>query len=110
MLPKLVITHRVHDEILQLLAPHCELMTNQTDSTPFVTAARTHVRDGIVAANFLPFGTIIKIPKLFGDKLFVVEDRMHQRKSWMVDIWMPTTNDAIQFGAHLAKIEVVKKP
>ncbi|EQB5899867.1 hydroxyacid dehydrogenase, partial [Klebsiella pneumoniae] len=33
MLPKLVITHRVHDEILQLLAPHCELVTNQTDST-----------------------------------------------------------------------------
>ena len=33
MLPKLVITHRVHDEILQLLAPHCELMTNQSDST-----------------------------------------------------------------------------
>ncbi len=33
MLPKLVITHRVHDEILQLLAPQCELVTNQTDST-----------------------------------------------------------------------------
>src|SRR5690606_15615868 len=30
MKPKLVITHKVHDEVLQMLAPHCDLITNQT--------------------------------------------------------------------------------
>ena len=30
MKPKLVITHKVHEEVLAILAPHCELITNQT--------------------------------------------------------------------------------
>ena len=31
MKPKLVITHRVHNEVLDMLSPHCELITNHTD-------------------------------------------------------------------------------
>lgn len=31
--PKVVLTHRVHPEILELLAPHCELTLNQTPET-----------------------------------------------------------------------------
>ncbi len=34
----------------------------QTDSTPFITAAGTEVRDGIIANNLLAFGTKVKIP------------------------------------------------
>jgi len=30
MKPKLVITHKVHEEVLEMLAPYCELITNQT--------------------------------------------------------------------------------
>ncbi|QEW07278.1 phosphonate dehydrogenase [Nitrincola iocasae] len=30
MKPKLVITHKIHDEVLQMLTPHCDLITNQT--------------------------------------------------------------------------------
>ena len=52
----------------------------QTDSTPFVTASGSMVRDGIVANNLLSFGTKVKIPELYGDKVFVVEDRMHSKK------------------------------
>src|SRR3989344_3213041 len=52
---------------------------DQTDDTPFITAKGTTVRDGIIAANFLPFGTRIKIPDIYGDKIFVVEDRMNRR-------------------------------
>lgn len=33
MKPKVVITHRVHDSILEGLEPHCELITNQTGAT-----------------------------------------------------------------------------
>ncbi len=79
----------------------------ETDDTPFITAQGTMVRDGIIAANFLPFGTKVQIPSLFGDKIFVVEDRMHRRKTNNVDIWMPTKMDALQFGAHKAQIAVL---
>ena len=54
MLPKLVITHRVHDEILQLLAPHCELMTNQTDSTLPREEILRRCRDAQAMMAFMP--------------------------------------------------------
>lgn len=81
----------------------------ETDDTPFITASMTKVRDGIVAANFLPFGTKIMIPDIFGDKVFVVEDRMHTRKTNFVDIWMPTKQDAIEFGISRAEIVVLQE-
>lgn len=80
---------------------------DQTDSTPFITASGTRVRDGIVAANFLPFGAKIKIPQLFGDKVFVVEDRMNKRYTERVDIWFSTRRDARQFGIKKAEIVVL---
>lgn len=76
----------------------------QTDSTPFITASGTKVKDGIIAANFLPFGTKVKIPEHFGEKVFIVEDRMHARKKNFVDIWMPTTEKALAFGVKRTKI------
>jgi phosphonate dehydrogenase len=33
MKPKVVVTHKVHDAVLDELAPHCELVTNQTGET-----------------------------------------------------------------------------
>ncbi len=80
---------------------------DQTDHTPFITAAGTHVRDGVIAANFLPFGTIIKIPELFGDKTFVVEDRMNSRYWMKIDIWFPEKELAKEFGIKVVKIEIV---
>ena len=79
----------------------------QTDHTPFITASGIHVRDGVIAANFLPFGTVIKIPELFGDKAFVVEDRMHNRYWLNVDIWFPEKELAKEFGVKMVKIEIV---
>ena len=79
----------------------------ETDETPFVTAYGTEARDGIIASNFLPFGTRVQIPKLFGDRVFVVEDRMHRRKSDFVDIWMATKEAAQEFGIHQTEIVVV---
>ena len=80
---------------------------DQTDDTPFITASNTKVRHGIVAANFLPLGTEIQIPEVFGDKIFIVEDKMHRRKTDFVDIWMPTRQDAKNFGIRRAKIIVL---
>ncbi|MEK7512668.1 MAG: hypothetical protein AAB601_00530 [Patescibacteria group bacterium] len=80
----------------------------ETDETPFTTAMGTDVRDGIIALNFLPFGTRVKIPSLFGDEVFVVEDRMHYRKNGFADIWMPTKQEAAEFGIHRAELVVVE--
>lgn len=79
---------------------------DQTDDTPFVTANGTRVRDGIIAANFLRFGTQVKIPELYGGKVFYVTDRMHKRFSDRVDIWMESREEAKQFGVKVATIEV----
>ncbi|MDP3985174.1 MAG: hypothetical protein Q8P82_00260 [bacterium] len=82
----------------------------QTDSTPFITADGSRVRDGIVAANFLPFGTQVRIPELFGDKVFEVHDRMNRRYTNRMDIWMESTAKSRQFGIHRqVKIEILEK-
>lgn len=77
----------------------------QCDSSPFVTASGTRVHSGTIAANFLPFGTRIKIPDYFGNKIFVVEDRMAY--SNRIDIWMPSYREAIQFGRKNVRIVVL---
>ncbi|MGC9599412.1 MAG: hypothetical protein ABSE18_03445 [Minisyncoccia bacterium] len=80
---------------------------DETDSTPFITASGMRVHDGIVATNVLPFGTKIKIPALFGEKTFTVEDRMAPRMKNVVDVWMPTRAAALRFGANDADIAIV---
>ena len=61
---------------------------DETDDTPFITASGERVREGIIAANFLPFGAKVLMPELFGDKVFIVADRMHRRKTNNVDIFV----------------------
>lgn len=83
--------------------------TWQTDDTPFVTANGSTVKDGIVANNMLPFGTELKIPELYGNKVFTVEDRMHPRKgSYWIDVWFPTLEQAKEFGIKETYIEVME--
>ncbi len=82
----------------------------QTDDTPFITASGTYVKDGIVANNLLSFGTKIRIPEIYGDKIFVVEDRMHWKKGYYhVDIWFPSYYEAKNFGARTTHIEVIQE-
>jgi len=80
---------------------------DQCDSTPFITASGQHVRDGIIATNFLPFGTKVRIPDIYGDKVFEVQDRMNARYNTRIDIWMGSRNEAMQFGLKQVKVEVL---
>ncbi len=97
------------------VAPHSRLVQvtaysstpDQTDSSPFITASGSHVHDGTVAANFLPFGTKVKFPDMYGDKVFTVEDRMAKRFSHRMDIWFPNRSSAIKFGVRTLRVEVV---
>jgi 3D (Asp-Asp-Asp) domain-containing protein len=84
----------------------------QTDSTPCITAngfdVCKHWTEDTIAANFLKFGTKVRIPELFGDRIFIVRDRMNKRFSDRVDVWMKEVPDARKFGKRTAYIEVVE--
>ena len=81
----------------------------ETEGNPFVTASGTWVEDGIIANNLLPFGTKIKLPEIYGDKVFTVQDRMHWRKGYYhIDIWFPSYWQAKNFGAKRTYVEVLE--
>ncbi|MCX6759204.1 MAG: 3D domain-containing protein [Candidatus Nealsonbacteria bacterium] len=81
----------------------------ETDGNPFITAAGTEVRDGIVANNKYSFGTKVRFPEIYGDKIFVIEDRMHWRKEdYHFDIWFPSYWEALNFGTKRTYIEVLE--
>jgi 3D (Asp-Asp-Asp) domain-containing protein len=85
---------------------------SQTDDDPCTTANGYNLcknnKEDSIAANFLKFGTKVRIPELFGDKVFVVRDRMNARHATRVDVWMKNHSDAIKFGVKTAKIEVIE--
>lgn len=82
----------------------------QTDDTPCITASGLDVcerdEENVVAANFLPIGTRVRIPELYGDRVFYVEDRMNERYYYKMDIWMKDLMEAKKFGVKHATIEV----
>lgn len=88
---------------------------DQTDDTPFIAANGKRVYWGMIASNFLPFGTIVKFPGLYGEQLFVVGDRMNERYNpWIsgeyrVDIWHESREAAKEFGLKRGvPMEIVK--
>lgn len=93
---------------MKVVATAYNSLPNQTDDTPFITASGTHVRPGVIAANFLPMGTLVKIPDYYGDQIFVVEDRMNQRYDKRIDIWMDGIHDARIWGVRTVAIEVYR--
>ena len=81
---------------------------DQTDDDPFTTASGKKVEVGTIAANGVPFGTVIKIPALFGERRFVVTDRMNSRYDFgHFDVWLPNDrSEALRFGAKRATVEI----
>jgi 3D (Asp-Asp-Asp) domain-containing protein len=84
----------------------------QTDDTPCIAASGMDVcernAEDIIATNFahLPFGTRVKLPDLYGDRVFRVEDRMNKRYNQRADIWMKEYSDAKSFGKRWTRMEV----
>ena len=81
---------------------------DQTDDSPFITANGTFVHDGVIAANFLPFNTKVKFPEVYGDKIFIVEDRMAKKNSHKMDIWMSSRSLALRFGVKSLIFEIIE--
>lgn len=86
---------------------------DQTDGDPCTTASGLNVckhnRQNILAANFLPLGTRVRLPELYGGKVFIIHDRMNARyRNGRVDIWMRTRQDARAFGVKRSTLEIVE--
>lgn len=79
----------------------------ETDSTPWLTAAGTKTREGIIAANWLPFGTKVRID----GEIYTVEDRMHSRFTGAsparIDIVFLSLDKARKFGKQKMEIEIL---
>ena len=86
--------------------------TDQTDGTPCITANGfdlcAHDQEDVIAANFLPFGSKVRMPELFADRVFTVQDRMNARYQYRADIWMKSRQAAIVFGLAYTRIEVIE--
>jgi 3D (Asp-Asp-Asp) domain-containing protein len=87
-------------------------LPEQTNDQPCITAngfnVCEHGIEDTIAANFLKFGTKVRMPDLFGDRIFIVRDRMNKRYPDRVDVWMLEKSEAISFGIKKAKIEIVE--
>ncbi|MFA5075926.1 MAG: hypothetical protein WC480_00715 [Patescibacteria group bacterium] len=83
---------------------------DQCDDDPCRTAngfnVCLHDQEDVVAANFLPFGTEIKMPDYFGDQVFTVQDRMNARYDYRVDVWMKSREAAKAFGVRRLRVEI----
>lgn len=102
-----VIKKKQPKQVLEVRLTAYSSSPGQTNGNPFITASGAHVHDGTIAANCLEFGTKVKFPELYGDKFFVVEDRLAARMGCgVVDIWFSSYQEAISFGSRYSKIEV----
>lgn len=94
--------------VMQLTLTAYTSLPGLTDGSPFITANGSHVQPGTIAANCLPFGAKVQFPELYGDQIFVVEDRLHPRKGCaVIDVWLPTYNEAKQFGVKYTAVHVL---
>ncbi|MDD5341907.1 MAG: hypothetical protein PHH01_00180 [Patescibacteria group bacterium] len=81
---------------------------DETDGDPFTTASGSKTHAGVVAYNYLPFGSKVRIPGTTGNKTFIVQDRLRAGASqYHFDIWMPSKAEAKQWGVKVLKIEVL---
>lgn len=103
-----VTSHLAVGTAIKVLATAYSSTSDQTDASPTTTASGSHVRVGTLAANFLPFGTIVKI----GGSLYTVEDRLNARYNGksLVDLWFPSRSQALAFGVRVIEMEIVSLP
>lgn len=95
---------------------------SQTDSTPFLTSTNQRVKLGIVAASRdllaekLPYGTQLRVvainntSKCGGQKpeiILEVQDTMNKRKRNQLDLWLPSTSKAREWGRCEVTVEIL---
>lgn len=93
---------------VRVMATGYSSTVDQTDGDPFTTASGTRVHPGTMAANFLPFGSRVRI----GNTIYIVEDRLNSRYNgrYIVDLWFESRAEALTWGARVVEMEVVSVP
>jgi len=93
---------------MRVLATAYSSTVDQTDNDPYTTASGTRVHPGTLAANFLPFGSKVRI----GNQIYNVEDRLNARYNgkYIIDLWFPSRDAALQFGVRVVEMEIVSLP
>jgi 3D (Asp-Asp-Asp) domain-containing protein len=103
-------------------------ISNQTDSSPWITSTGARTRYGIIALSRdllrrIPYGSKVRLEDkgswnsgrgygkynaMLKDTVFVVEDTMHPRKRGTVDVWLPARNHALQWGVRKLNLQIVQ--
>lgn len=85
--------------------------TNQTDSTPNITATSRPVREGIVAVsrdflknNWVKYGDLIYIDCF--ERWYTVEDTMHERHTKHIDVFLYDKNESLKINKK-CNIEII---
>jgi 3D (Asp-Asp-Asp) domain-containing protein len=105
-----IVENRQPKRVIEVIVTAYSSTVDQCDADPCITADGTDVcsrnTEDVVAANFLPFGTEIKLPEYFGDRTFIVHDRMNPRYEYRIDIWMKSRQAAKEFGVKRVMVEI----
>lgn len=94
----------------------------QTDSTPCIPAMNFDLCEAFletktedtIAANFLKLGTKVRFPEMYGEKIFVVRDRMNSRYNYeklgyyRIDFYKAAVNDLGNLDQKAAKQEAIE--
>ena len=79
--------------------------SEETDDTPFLTAAQTKTRPGVIACpRDIPFFTKVEIDGI----IYFCEDRLNLRHTNRFDIWFPTKSEALEWGIQDKVVKVFK--
>jgi len=82
---------------------------DETSGDPFITASGARTESGVLAHQYLPFGTKVRFPDQFGEKIFVVQDRLHERHTsyYHFDMWSFSKAEAKVWGARQIRVEIL---
>ncbi len=75
-----------------------------------ITRSGIYVRPGVIAADprVLPLGSVVQIKAGVWSGVYTVEDTGRLIKGNIVDVWLPTTREAMQFGRRNIKLHVLR--
>lgn len=74
------------------------------------TRSGVHVRRGVIAADprVLPLGSVVQIKAGTWSGVYTVHDTGGRIKGNIIDVWVPTTREARQFGRRAVKVHVLR--
>jgi 3D (Asp-Asp-Asp) domain-containing protein len=75
------------------------------------TASGAYVRRGVIAADprIIPLGSVVQITAGKYSGVYTVLDTGRVIKGKIVDLWMPSYREAINFGRQQVKIRVLRR-